>query len=205
MAVRPRFPVSIFVLVFLAVLPCINLMGVVMGATTVALMTMQLASRASQQQTYQQAQSVTVQEAANFTKTGFAHFIKLKPLAGYLNSGAYLYVQSTSLDGALDTRMGANTAVPPPIDPTSNVYEYVVQTDCLVGPFIALNGIPWIKDIPGLACLPSLSGLRQELRNALGVAGVGSTVASTSGSSPTPVGARDFFIDNSIGKWTWLE
>ena len=82
----------------------------------------------------------------------------------------------------------ANTAVPPPIDPTSNVYEYVVQTDCLVGPFVALNGIPWIKDIPGLGVPAELKWSAARVANALGVAGVGGTVASITGSSPAQVG-----------------
>ena len=70
---------------FLSVLPCINLMGVVMGATTVALIASSILLRApvSSRHVYSRKRNGHLFKAAELPKTGFANFIKLKPLGDY--------------------------------------------------------------------------------------------------------------------------
>ena len=145
-----EFPVALFILFSFALFPLINLIGIALGAGTVGLMTVQLASRASVQQTYAQALSSMLAESQRFSRSGFANFLKVKPIGGYQNCGANLYVQATNYNAGGTLTFGPNSAVSASIDPSSYVYEYSVQTTFAVGPFISMSNVPWISSVPGV-------------------------------------------------------
>lgn len=146
-----EFPVALFILVLVGVLPLLNMLFVGVSAACVYLCAMQTSSQASTQKTYTEALTATESEMASFNSSAFANFARLAPVGGYNNSGVDLYVQKTSVDvGNATELIGPNTPITGPIDKNLYIYEYAAKVNYDVTPFIKMDGLPFLADIPGL-------------------------------------------------------
>lgn len=145
-----EFAPALCVLLFLALMPMLDLMALAVGAGITYMMAMQVASQASKQQTFTTALTAAVQESGKFSHSGFANFTKLVPVGGYQQSGANLYVVADSFRNSGVHTFPANMPATPPVDPSTFVYEYQAKVACDVGPLIVMSGIPWINHVPGL-------------------------------------------------------
>ncbi|MDZ4835220.1 MAG: hypothetical protein SGJ27_15695 [Candidatus Melainabacteria bacterium] len=139
------------VIFFLVVLfPLINLIMFTTGYATGYLCAKQCASRASTQNTYTEALTVVQQEAATFVASGFGAFTKLVPVGGAAGSGIDLYVVSVPYGGGTATSWPKNTPMPAVATPDTNTYEYKVEANFNVGPFMNMSMLPFIGSVPGL-------------------------------------------------------
>lgn len=139
------------IIFFLVILfPLINLIMFTTGYATGYLCAKQCASRASTQNTFTEAMAVVQQESATFVASGFGVFAKLVPVGGIAGSGIDLYVVSVPYGGGTATTYTRNIPIPAAATPNSNTYEYKVEANFNVGPFMDLSMLPWIGDVPGL-------------------------------------------------------
>ncbi len=139
------------VIFFLVILfPLINLIMFTTGYATGYLCAKQCASRASTQNTFTDATNVVQQEAATFVSSGFGAFAKLVPVGGIAGSGIDVYVVSVPYGGGTATTWTKNTPLPSVANPDTNTYEYKVEANFNVGPFMDMSMLPFIGGVPGL-------------------------------------------------------
>lgn len=141
---------SIFILLFFVVFPLINLMGLVVGNAVCNLVTNQAASLAAAQPTFNDALAAMANESGMMFQSGFARFVKLRPVSGFTNIGTDLYIHATNYTSNQVTKYGPNVPLPPPVDTSTFVYEYQVQGSFDVGPIVNMSSMPFIGGIPGL-------------------------------------------------------
>jgi len=151
-----EFAPALLILFLFLVFPLINLLGLATGTATIALLAQEAANHAAQSNTYTDALVATQSSANQFMGTGFAAFAKLKPAGGYNNCGINLWVNQTAIQSQQGTQYGPNTAVPPPIDATSNIYEYSVHARYVTQPIINLSAVPFIGNVPGVGAPTTL-------------------------------------------------
>ncbi|MGH9551627.1 MAG: hypothetical protein ACRD3W_19740, partial [Terriglobales bacterium] len=143
-------PVLMILLVFV-VLPLIDLAAVGTGMATIVLTTHEVAARAANQQTYDNALSMMAAEANSMLATGFARFAGMRPTGGYQTCGIDLYIESTNFrNNGTTQEFGPNTPVNGAIDPTQNIYEVNARAHFQVGPAISFAAIPGLSAVPGL-------------------------------------------------------
>lgn len=145
-----ELPPVLFFLMFLVLLPILDLLSVGTGMATVVLSTNQAASRAASQPTYSSALSAMADEGMRNVNSVFGQFAKLQPVSGFASSGDNLFVVATNFRQGGSTTFGPNTAVPPPVDTASNIYEYSVTSTYNAGPLVNLHFLPYIGDVPGI-------------------------------------------------------
>lgn len=199
-----ELPLTLYVLFVITLFPLIDLIGIGTGATTLSLLTTQLASRASQQPTYQQALATAVGASTNFSQTQLAHLVALQPVSGYQNSGVNLFVQATAINGGGSTTYGPNTPVPQPLDTTNKIYEYTVRSSYTVGPFLPVAGVPWLNTVGGIG--KPLAITWSSTRAAEYASGVGGQNGSSGKTIPqTPVGVTSpLGYTTSAEELTWI-
>ncbi len=137
---------------FLITFPLINLLGVICGYSCAALAAWQGARQASVAYALSQGLQAMAQESNKITGSGFGAFAKMKPVKGYSQSGADLYIRATNIYTGKTTTYGPNIGVPAPIDISSNIYECSACATFDVGPLVPMTFVPGLKDAPGLGC-----------------------------------------------------
>lgn len=145
-----ELPLALLLLVFFLVMPAINLIAITTDAAVLFLITYQTAYQAAAQPRYAQALTAAADEALALNKSAFAAFAHLTPVNGYQNSGADLYVLATNYQTEAIQTYGPNTPVPPPIDASQFIYEYMTSLNYSVTPFINMANVPFIGKVPGL-------------------------------------------------------
>ncbi len=144
-----EFPIALFVLFFLALFPLIDLCMLAASCAVVFTLNQQEATRAACQQNYTKALMAMSDEAGTMNGTPFAKFTQLKPVGGYLNCGSSLYVDATNYINQKVTTYGPNTPLAS-VDTTAFIYEYRVDTNFDMQPFVNLANVPFIGQVPGL-------------------------------------------------------
>ncbi|MBK7746604.1 MAG: hypothetical protein IPI39_05120 [Candidatus Obscuribacter sp.] len=64
--------------------------------------------------------------------------------------GMRVYIVRTKITSGDTEFVGPNCKSLQPAEPNTYIYEYCVVSNGTIQPFIQLNSIPWLKDIPGL-------------------------------------------------------
>lgn len=149
-ATTAEFAPALIIFFLVILFPLINLIMVATGAGTAYLAAKQCASRAGTQATFTEARNVVVQESGIFVASGFGQFAKLAPIGGISGSGITLRVVSTPYGGGAPTVHPANSPLAAAATPDTNTYEYRVDANFNIGPFMNLSSLPWIGGVPGL-------------------------------------------------------
>jgi hypothetical protein len=145
-----EFPLTLYILFFIVVFPCIDLVGLATGLTTICLLAHESASRAANQRKYSDSLNGMEQTTMTFLTQGFAKFAKLKPVGGYVGMGTDLYVDAINFRNNKRMPFGPNTAVTPPVDVSNCVYECRVVAHYEVGPVLDLSFVPLLGMVPGI-------------------------------------------------------
>ncbi len=145
-----EFGPVMFVFLFFALFPMIDLMAVAVGVATIALAARQGASGAASSADYQSGINAMYREAVGIVNSGFGKFISLKPVAGYNGCGTDLWVVQTDFRTSQVKYCGPNASCPGPIDQSTFIYEYSTVCQYTVGPLCNLGAVPFIGNIPGL-------------------------------------------------------
>ncbi len=145
-----EFGVAVFIYLMMIVFPFINLFGLASGAAVLLMTAHEAASSSASQRRYADCLTAMKTDVSSFENGNFGKFVKMHPVGGYSGSGADLFIDASSFVGSASKRFGPNTAVPPPIDLTSNVYECTVRLNCEVGPLLDLSFVPFLGGIAGL-------------------------------------------------------
>ena len=146
-----EFGPTLFVLLLLFAFPLIDLLGIAISAATVILATNCAVGSAASQATYTSALQSAISAESSFLQSGFAKFANIIATGGYQNSGIDLYTQVTTYGTTNPALVGPNTPVPPPINVTSQMYEYAAIGHFQIAPLINMSGVPLVNQIPGLA------------------------------------------------------
>lgn len=136
--------------VILVMFPLIDLMGLLCGAAGVQFLAYRACCAASVQQRFQDSLSSMQAQSADICNSGLGTFSRLKPVAGYGNSGSDLLLMVTDIFTSQVTTAPPNCQPSGPVDTTTNIYECAVVSTCEVGPVINLAGIPFVRDVPAL-------------------------------------------------------
>jgi hypothetical protein len=145
-----EFPLAMYCFLLVVVFPMIDLVGLATGFATIYLSTNECATRAANQRRYADSLDGMEQTAQQFLKTGMADFARMKPIGGYSNCGAALYIDASNYRTNSLQSYGPNTPVPPPIDLSNFLYECRVNSSFEVGPTIDLSFLPGLGSVPGL-------------------------------------------------------
>lgn len=145
-----EFPPVLIALFILIIFPFINLLGVAVGLASIALTTMQCATRAAAQPTYRDALTACAQEATQCRGTGFMRLLNVQPTGGYQNCGIDLFIRATNYVSNNNVVYGPNSALPPPVKSNEFVYEYTAHSMYQVHPWINMSGVPFVNQVPGL-------------------------------------------------------
>lgn len=115
--------------------------------------------------------------------SGLGKFAHLKPVGGYNNSGADLFINVTHVATGTTSQIGPNRGIPRPagakqIDSDVNIYECAARLTFEMGPLVPLSGVPLLKDIPGCgkpATMQVATNIALEQPERLAVGGLGTT------------------------------
>ncbi len=185
-----EFPVVLFILFLVILFPLINLLGVAMGAVSGYLITTQAANAAASSNTFAEGLTSAAQAAQTMSTGGIAEFAKLKPIGGASSSGITLYIEAINAGANQVKIYGPNTAVPPPIDPVNVIYEYEAVGTFNVGPFMAMSGMPFIGNVPGIGVpAPMTFRSKRAVEHAEGLAGPGTLMGTYTLSQAIPANA----------------
>ncbi|HEY9719312.1 MAG TPA: hypothetical protein V6C69_17680 [Trichormus sp.] len=180
-----EFPLALLVLFMLLLFPLIDVVGLAIGAATASLLANQCSTRASELQNYGSALQTMNEEANQMFSSGFANFAKLKPVGGYNNCGADLWIITTNYhNNTVQPPFGPNKPFTGGIDPSTYLYELDTKVQCQVGPVVSLASMPWIGDVPGLGKPATLNFEAQRAAEYP----VGLTQSSALASNPTANG-----------------
>lgn len=142
---------AMFVFFLFILFPLINLIAMGTGAATVYLISKQCASKAAASATFPQALVASQDAANNLITGGFGKFANLTPIGGYNGSGVDIYITETNIATNVSTKNGPNTSlVSNPVDTNQYLYSYDAVVTCDVGPFMNMNGVPFIGSVPGI-------------------------------------------------------
>jgi len=145
-----EFAPALIVFFLVILFPLINLIMFTTGYATGYLCAKQCASRAGTQNTFTDAMNVVQQESGTFVASGFGKFAKLVPIGGIGGSGIDLSVVSVPYGGGSATTHPKNTPMGTAATPDTNTYEYKVEANFNMGPFMNLSMLPFIGNVPGL-------------------------------------------------------
>lgn len=169
-----EMPVAMIVFFLFIVFPFLNLVFYAAAVATVAFITTQCASAAAAAPDYDSALAAMQTTCNNLSNSAWGAFARLKPVGGYLGSGADLYV--VKVPTANPSAIVVSKADQPDasaIDPTTYVYEYRVRTNYNIAPFTNLAGLPFIGQVPLIGQAVNLSFCSE--RNVEMVANLGPT------------------------------
>jgi hypothetical protein len=145
-----QFPLTIYCLFLVVLLPVLNLVTVLVAGCTAYLATNDLAAKAATQSTFAQALNAMTVEAYNFQSNGLAQFVKMAPQGGYTGCGNDLYVLATNIGGSGVQSSPADQSLASNIDTTKNIYEMQVVSSYTVSPLVSMASFPLLGSIPGL-------------------------------------------------------
>ena len=152
-----QFPVVLYVLFLLVLFPLLNLVGLLVAATTQYLATNDLAAKAATQADYTSSLNSMLNEAAQFQSTGLSKFVQLEPAGGYVGCGDDLYVLATDIGSGVVISSSADQPITQTIDTSKSMYELQVQSTYSVSPLTNLAAIPFLGNVPGLGQPATLS------------------------------------------------
>ncbi len=145
-----EIPVVLFVLIFLFLLPLINLLWLAMAEASIAIITLQAADRAASQPTYTDALTSINQEAQTFLQSGIARMIRMRPVNGYQNCGLDLYTIATDFHTQASETFGPNTMTSTPPSTLDDFFEYNCAATYEIQPLVPLSFIYGMAKVPGL-------------------------------------------------------
>ena len=127
-------------------------------ASVVASTATHMTPRCSEQVTFANALTAMTSESANLRQTGWAKFLNLSPNGkGYGSPpcGVDISILATPVAGKggvpqLPTLPDTPLPAVPVPDPSKYVYEYSAKTSFTVKPLIAMSGVPFVNNVPGL-------------------------------------------------------
>ena len=152
-----QFPLTIYCLFLVVLLPVLNLVTLLIAGTTAYLATNDLAAKAATQASFAQALNAMAVEAYNFQSNSLAQFVKMSPQGGYTGCGDDLYVLATDIGGAGIQSSAADQSLTQTIDTTKNIYEMQVVSSYTVSPLVSMASFPLLGSIPGLGQPVTLS------------------------------------------------
>lgn len=183
-----EFAATLSVIV-LVVFFLLDLLSVLTGYAVIQLTGRQASFKAATADSLSTALFDVESTTGNMTQSGLGRFARMKPVGGYNNSGADLFINATKVATGTTTQIGPNLGIPRPVDSDSNVYECAARLTFEVGPLVPFSGVPLIKDIPGCgkpAIITTATNIAVEHPERL--ASVGSGVPAPGGSSSQPPG-----------------
>lgn len=143
-----EFGPVLFIFLLIVLFPLINLIGYGAGVATVGLITTQAGVAAQNSLTYSQALTDVESTVTAMTNSGFGKFARLRPVNGYNGCGADVYVIVTNFKTKQSQTYGPNTPYPGTIDESNYIYEYYINTNFRLDPFLNLSGLPFIGNVP---------------------------------------------------------
>lgn len=207
-----ELPVAMFILLFFAFFPLINVMAIVTAGMVTLLVAHQTCTRAAAQTRFDYALDAFGQEAVSMKASPLVTFLRMQPVYGFNGAGADLYVQKTETTSSNKIELlGPNIALVPPIDSSKNVYEFVSQVTYSVPPVFNMSGVPFINQVPGLGRPCHLTFASNKMvEHPEGLTSVGASSGMTfSGGSLASLNLRDpdLQIDGTVtnpASSTWL-
>jgi hypothetical protein len=146
-----EFAPALFVFLFFALFPCLDLMAVAVGTASISLAARQGASAAASSADYGSALTAMQRELISVKNSGFGHFLNMTPVGGSSGTGGDLWVEKADFtSGSPLQYCGPNSMPPSPIDSTNFIYEYACVANFQVGPLCNLGAVPFIGSVPGL-------------------------------------------------------
>lgn len=192
-----EFPIALFVLLFLALFPVIDLVWLGLGYSTSILIAHQAVTRASEQSQYEQALVAMRGEAIADASSGLGALLGLQPVNGFDGCGLNLFIHATDVRAGTTSTTGPNVGLSVPPDALTNVYEYTAVSDFRVRPLINLNSIPFIGSVPGLGVAAEISSqATRAIEHLPGLYKAGTAVGFTSVSNRGPYPGRN---DTQVG------
>lgn len=183
-----EFAVTLSVIV-LVVFFLLDLLAMMTGYAVVQLAGRQASFKAATADNLSAALFDMQNTTANLTQSGLGTFARMKPVGGYNNSGADLFINATSVATGATTQIGPNVGIPRPVDADANVYECAARLTFEVGPLVPFYGVPFIKDIPGCgrpALITAATNIAVEHPDRLAASGSG---APSGGGTAQPPGS----------------
>ena len=128
----------------------------------------------------------------NLAQSGLGQFAHLKPVAGYNNSGADLFINVTQVSTGATSIIGPNKGIPRPagakqIDSDVNVYECAARLTFEMGPLVSFSGMPVLRDIPGCgkpAIMSVVTNIALEQPERLAIGSLGNPNANNTSAPP---------------------
>lgn len=176
-----EFAPAIFILLLLFLVPLLDLAGLAVGYGTVFFICLQSASTASTQTNFDGSLNALERCAGTLNQSGLARFSRLQPVAGYRGLGSDIFIDVTNWRaGHTSASFGPNTPIPPPIDVSTNMYQFNVRSTYDVGPLLAISGLPVLGDVPGLGRPARITvAVQRQAEYPLGLAGSGNPTSSS--------------------------
>lgn len=146
-----EFGPVLFIFLFFALFPLLDLMAVAVGTASIALAAKQGAAAAAASADYGSGLTAMERDVNAVRNSGFGHFLNLRPIAGYNGCGADLWIEKTDVNSPSSIQFcGPNSKAPAPIDSTQFIYEYGCYASFQIGPLCNLGAVPFIGSVPGL-------------------------------------------------------
>lgn len=145
-----EFGPVLFVFLFFALFPALDLMAVAVGTASISLAARQGASAAASSADYGSGLTAMERDVNAVRNSGFGHFLNLRPIGGINGCGADLWIEKTDIGSNALQYCGPNSKAPTPIDSTTFIYEYACIASFQVGPLCNLGAVPFIGSVPGL-------------------------------------------------------
>ncbi len=152
-----EFSLTLFVLLIMCLFPLLNLLGTATAAASLTLLAHETVNAAAVQQDFNGSLSAAVKTADSFLNSNLGRFLKLQPAGGYKKSGVDLYLTITNFHTGKTETIGPNLPPQEQPDVLENVYEYTVQCIYKVGPFVTMESVPILSEVPGLGKPATLS------------------------------------------------
>jgi hypothetical protein len=144
-----EFGPVLIVLILIIILPLLSLVSFGAGYASVSLLSQTCAEGAANASTFDQALATVKKRALSVVASGLGKFAKLKPVGGYQGCGVDLYIATIDNTPNGGQLYGPNTGVPSgTTNPPANIYQYVIKSNFLVGPFLDLGKFPIVEKVP---------------------------------------------------------
>jgi hypothetical protein len=118
-----EFAPVLFVFLFFALFPLLDLMAVAVGTASISLAARQGSGAAAASADYGSALTAMERDVNAVRYSGFGHFLNLTPVGGSNGCGADLWIEKTDVAAQTVQYCGPNNKAPAPIDATAFIYE----------------------------------------------------------------------------------
>ena len=145
-----QFPLTIYCLFLIVLIPVLNLVAIIIGGCTAYLATNDLVAKSSTQPTFSQALNAMATEAYAFQNNKLAQFVKMTPQGGYAGCGNDLYILQTNVAGSGVQSSSPDQSLNSNFDTSKFIYEMQVVSSYSVSPIISMSSIPMFGSVPGL-------------------------------------------------------